>query len=166
MLTEQPVRLNQRHAESALSSDGSVGTVCYWHERVLHFSESQRTSRSARVNLFGMSKNFVGVAARLLILVCVCMTSIFSAVDLASQTKFRIPRGCPHGKHKPRGKRTQMRMKSREKGAQPPHAAEVTAAGEFTGDLRDLPRTPPRAKGTAPVREPNTVPKVVPTPHK
>ena len=42
----------------------------------------------------------------------------------------------------------------------------MTKAGEFKGDLRDLPKTPPKQTGTAPVRQPNIKPRTAPTPNK
>jgi len=52
------------------------------------------------------------------------------------------------------------RNTSKKQGAE---NGNMTKAGEFNGDLRDLPKTPVKATGTAPVREPRNKPKPAPT---
>lgn len=42
----------------------------------------------------------------------------------------------------------------------------IRKAGEFNGDLRNLPKTPQKPQATAPVRESGDKPKVLPTPVK
>lgn len=108
---------------------------------------------------------FCLIAATLISLLITCQDSLAAGdgpnsvlrdgdSQVRGQKKREVHR--KHMKHK--------RHRRSTRDVQKPIGGTMKKAGEFNGDLRSLPKTPPKETGTAPVRQAPLKPRPYPTP--